>query len=180
LTSLPPFPSHSGCVLAELLSRAASWQIAPADRGDIAFLRRLYRSTREDELALTDWPEPAKAAFCDSQFDLQHIHFVRHFPQAQFLVIRHEDAPIGRLIVDDSGEAVHVVDIGLLPERRGQGIGGALLRALQSYAAETGRSVKLQVEQRNLRAQKLYRRLEFAAGEPGPTHLPMSWTPRKP
>src|SRR6202040_3804824 len=42
--------------------------IRPEDRG---FLFRVYASTREEELALTDWDEEQKRAFLEGQFAAQ-------------------------------------------------------------------------------------------------------------
>ena len=71
---------------------------------------------------------------------------------------------------------MHVIDIALLPEFRGRGIGAALLRELMDEAASAGRAVSIYVEESN-RAQSLYRRLGF---EPVGTHgvyLLMRWRP---
>jgi ribosomal protein S18 acetylase RimI-like enzyme len=57
-------------------------------------------------------------------------------------------------------EDIRIVDISLLPEFRGQGVGTALLGAVTQEAAKEHRSVSIHVEKFNP-AQRLYRRLGF-------------------
>lgn len=127
-----------------------------ATEDDNAFLRRLYGTTRSDELAAVSWDEVTREAFLDQQFAAQAADYRRRFPQARFLVVQHEGTPIGRLYFADSDDAVHVLDIALLPEHRGQGLGEALLR----WVAEGDRRITLSVARWNP-AQRLYLRLEF-------------------
>lgn len=141
---------------------------------DIPFLRRLYRHLRADELARIPWSESQKRSFCNQQFDAQHTDYLRRFPAADYLMIVHRRDPIGRLYVDLSGAAVHVIEIGLLPAWRGQGIGSALLTALQARAGDG--AVVLSVERHNFRALALYRRLGFVVTGEGETHLSLRWS----
>jgi ribosomal protein S18 acetylase RimI-like enzyme len=142
---------------------------------DEAFLRRLYRSTREDELAASGWPEAIKQSFCDSQFDLQHAHYVRHHPGGEFLVLRLRSEPIGRIYLDGTGESVHVIDIAIMPMWRGRGIGSDIFIAMQRRAAAIGKAVSLQVLCGNYRAIELYRRLGFVPGGIDGSYLSMQW-----
>jgi ribosomal protein S18 acetylase RimI-like enzyme len=65
------------------------------------------------------------------------------------------------------------MDIALLPERRGRGIGTRLLQELLDAGRASGRSVSIHVERENP-ARRLYERLGFhAVGEHG-IHLLMA------
>jgi ribosomal protein S18 acetylase RimI-like enzyme len=141
----------------------------------VPFLRRLYRSTREEELALTGWPETMKQLFCDHQFDLQRAHYRRQHPQGEFLVIRAGAETVGRLYLDAGGETVHLIDIALLPAWRGCGIGSSLLQCLQTRAAAAGKAMSLNVLTRNRHAIALYRRLGFADESVAASHMSMCW-----
>jgi ribosomal protein S18 acetylase RimI-like enzyme len=59
-----------------------------------------------------------------------------------------------------------IVDIALLPEQRGKGIGTALLRDLLAEADGTGKRVTIHVERLNP-ALRLYERLGFRVAEEG-------------
>ena len=61
--------------------------LRPIAAGDEEFLRRVYASTREEELAQTPWNEQERAEFLRFQFDAQHKYYIEQFPEAQFDVI---------------------------------------------------------------------------------------------
>src|SRR4051812_36690274 len=94
---------------------------------DEPLLRRIYDSTRADELALVDWDDAQKRAFLAMQFRAQHVFYHDQFPGAAFDLILRDGEPIGRLYVDRRADEVRVLDIALLPEHRGAGIGGGLM-----------------------------------------------------
>jgi ribosomal protein S18 acetylase RimI-like enzyme len=174
LSAFPPKRSFA-TELPEPL-RHAGYALRWANENDRAFLRELYAWSRAEELALVAWPDGARDAFLDSQFALQHRHFVQYFADAEFLVLEHKDEPIGRLYVSRQKEDWLVIDIALMPAHQGQGIGGALLTQLL-LAAEQSRahSVALHVELRNARAHSLYQRLGFRDESQEGFHRLMRW-----
>ncbi|MFP5246640.1 MAG: GNAT family N-acetyltransferase, partial [Thermoanaerobaculia bacterium] len=71
---------------------------------------------------------------------------------------------------------LRVMDIALVPEHRGRGIGGVLMHELLSRARAEGRSVSIHVEMNNP-AMRLYERLGFRQIDSyGIYHL-MEWQP---
>ncbi len=152
--------------------------LRPETTKDEAFLRQLYASTRAEEMAPVPWPEAQKAAFLNMQFDLQHAHYRRHYPDAEFLLIQREETPVGRYYLHRGGAAFLLIDIALLPDFRGQGIGGGLLRKLLAEAGAAGKPVRLHVEPAS-RAERLYLRLGFSAVEDQGMHRLMEWTPAR-
>jgi len=133
----------------------------PCRNADLPFLRRLYRSTRAEELAQTGWPDAIKRAFCDQQFDAQHRDWIARHPDAWFLLLMERRDPVGRLYVDESGDDVRLIDISLMPAVRGRGLGSAVLGALITRANAVGKGVALSVDPMNPRAAALYRRWGF-------------------
>lgn len=91
-----------------------SLQLRQVQASDTEFLRALYRDVRSDELAVTGWPHEAMDAFCQSQFDFQSQHYRSYYPQAVYYLVEQGGLPVGRLIVDDSTDALRVVDISLM------------------------------------------------------------------
>lgn len=133
----------------------------PAGEADDAFLRRLYRLTRWEEFAPTGWPDEVKIGFLDQQFDFQQRHYRMAFPDAEYCVVLRHAEPIGRLTLDRSRPRLHLVEISLLPEWRGRGVGTTLLEAVQQEVrAGRHESVELQVVTTNP-ARRLYARLGF-------------------
>lgn len=148
--------------------------LRPARDEDLPFLQRVYAGTRIEELAQTDWSEQQKADFIAFQFRAQHQHYHAHYHDADFLVIQRDGVDVGRLYLHWRADELRIVDIALLPEARGSGLGAALLRALMAQAAMESQSVSIHVEQMNP-AMRLYLRLGFRkVGEHGIHHL-MHW-----
>lgn len=135
----------------------------------------LYASTREEELRPLPWPDEAKRAFLASQFDLQHRHYVGTFADAAFLLILEHEQPIGRVYLHRSAHELMVIEISLVAERRGHGLGTALLTEVLDEARADGKSVSLHVESYNP-AARLYARLGFEIVERGGVYDMMRWT----
>jgi ribosomal protein S18 acetylase RimI-like enzyme len=148
----------------------------PITEEDLPFLTRLYASTREEEIALLPWSEQQKAAFLQSQFDAQHRHYSEQNPDASFELLLLDGEPAGRLYVDRRSEEIHIIDIALLPQFRGAGVGSSLLREILTEASSCGVAVGLFVEHNN-RAHSLYRRLGFNAIADTGIYLQMQWRP---
>ena len=82
---------------------------------------------------------------------------------------------MGRLFLARNHHEIRVMDISLLPEHRGQGIGTALIDSLLDEARTTQRTVRMHVERTNP-VLRLCRRLGFLhAATRGGTWL-MEWT----
>lgn len=109
---------------------------------------------------MVPWDDAQKEAFLRSQWELQTAHYRRHYPQAAFLVVLDHDTRIGRLYVDRTPEDIHILDIAVVPERRGHGLGTVLMRELITEADASRKTVTLYVEKFNP-AQRLYQRLGF-------------------
>jgi ribosomal protein S18 acetylase RimI-like enzyme len=131
--------------------------VTPEDR---PFLERVYASTRAEELAAVPWTPLQKAAFLRFQFDAQDQHYRLHYANARFDVILAAGEAVGRLYVDRADTEIRLIDIALLPEHRGSGIGGALLAELIAEARREHKPLTIHVEHTNP-AQRLYRRLGF-------------------
>jgi len=132
----------------------------PMVDADLPFVAELYATTRREEVAQTGWSAEMQQAFLMQQHDAQHSHYLLHFGEAEWLIVERGGAAIGRLYLGDETEALNVIDISLVPESRGQGIGGAILRDILDQAANLGKSVSIHVEKFNP-ARRLYDRLGF-------------------
>jgi ribosomal protein S18 acetylase RimI-like enzyme len=161
---------------------AAGFSLRPVVEGDVPFLRRLFRTLRWDELAPTLWPDEAKVAFLDQQYDFQQRHYTHGFAEAEFYLVERNAEPIGRFYVDRQTRNWYLIEISLLPDWRGQGLGSALIGLLQDgVRAGRGDRLSLNVETTN-RARRLYARLGFlevaALDEFPRLSLEMRWTAR--
>ena len=143
---------------------------------DHEFLYRVYASTRQEELAAVPWTAEQKEAFLRSQFSLQHQHYQKYYAEAAFDIILCGGEPAGRLYVLRSPGEIRIVDIALLPEHRGAGIGSKLLQDLLTEAAASGKFVSIHVERFNP-AMRLYERLGFTKQEEVGVYFRMEWSP---
>ena len=139
---------------------APSLTLRPAVTSDADLLRRVYASVRTEELALVPWSDAEKDAFLRHQFDAQDAHYREHYVGATFDVIEVDGEPVGRLYVARWEDEIRIMDIALLPEHRGRGVGTQILRGLLEEGALTGKRVSIHVEMNNP-AVRLYERLGF-------------------
>lgn len=159
-------------LLSSLTARGFS--LRPETGDDISFLRGLYASTRAAELALTNWSDAQKLAFTDSQFDLQRHHYRTYYLTTEWNVLEDNGVPMGRLYLERRATTLLVIDIALLPEWRGRGLGTSLMEWVCVQARAAGKSVTVAVEKYN-RAQTLYRRLGFRETADHGVHWDMQW-----
>jgi ribosomal protein S18 acetylase RimI-like enzyme len=152
--------------------------LRPITPEDVPFLAGVYASTRWDELAPTGWSDEEKAVFCRRQFDAQSAHYRENYPGASLQIIERAGVAIGRLYVAHWEREIRIMDIALLPEHRGAGLGTKLLRDLQQEARSTGKSLTIHVERFNP-ALRLYQRLGFEQVEDKGVYLLMRWGGKK-
>jgi GNAT superfamily N-acetyltransferase len=128
---------------------AAEILLRPETDADSDFVAHLYADIRAEEMAPVGWPEEAKRAFLLDQYTLQRAHYRQHYANAEFLLIEAANETVGRLYLHRTAAEIRLMDIALLRPRRGQGIGGMLLRALFDIGDADGRAITLHVEPGN-------------------------------
>lgn len=175
-SSLANFPAGRADRLQVPAGLAArGFALRPASSSDLPFLRQLYGQARAAELAAVPWPQAAKTQFLDSQFALQHRHYLSHFADADFLLLESGGSAAGRLYLWRRAPDFLIVDISLLDELQGQGVGRSLIAAVQERATAEGCGVQLHVDPHNLGARRLYDRLGFSRQSTEGSHLLMRW-----
>lgn len=150
--------------------------LRPSQAADKAFLFQVYASTRIGDIALLNWDESQKLTFLDMQFNAQHHYYTTQFPDAHWDILELEGEGIGRLYTNRRDHEIHIIDITLLPEFRGKGIGSSLLQALMDEAASLNKYVLVHVAQFNP-AIRLYQRLGFRLVSDDGMYKRMEWNP---
>ena len=148
--------------------------LRPVRVEDTDFLFQVYASTRQEEIACFGWDTTQQQAFLRMQFAAQSHYYQAQYPNADFMVILHKGSAIGRMYSYQDKQSIHLIEISLLPEARGQGNGTALLHHLLAQAAETGKSIRLQVERLN-RALAWYEALGFRRVDDDGVYIQMEY-----
>ncbi|MEO2280690.1 GNAT family N-acetyltransferase [Pseudoalteromonas pernae] len=144
---------------------------------DIPFMQQLYASTRESELAMTNFSVEEKERFISQQFTAQLAHYTQYYCADSFHIIELNNQPIGRLFVDYWENEIRIVDIALMPQYRNSGIGTYYFEKLFAQARELNQPISIHVEHSNP-AKKLYERLGFTLKtQTNDIYLLMQWCP---
>lgn len=171
------FPRFYGHAMTDEL-KASLITLRSAVPDDEAFLYQLYASTRSEEMRAWGLGAPQQETILKLQFTAQRRHYEIAFPHSDHKIILCDGRPAGRILVFRSEHEIRLVDIALLTEHRGAGIGGSLIRALIQEAQAAGKRLVLHVEKQN-RAARLYERLGFSTTADTGGHIRMEFVSRR-
>ncbi len=138
-----------------------SWTKRRATAADGEFAYALRRAAYEDVIReqFGDWDEIRQRQLFEDKWRPE-----------DYDIVERQGRPIGALHVRRTPDEVDVVEIQLLPEYQGQGIGTALLHQELQFADAHGLPVRLQVLHKN-RARVLYERFGFRVYDETETHF---------
>ena len=135
-------------------------RLRPVTEMDLTFIEMVYRSTRETQLGIDNWPELQRAAFFRMQSVAQDAEYRRAFPNAAFEIIEYNKKAAGRLYTGETATEIRLIDISLLPDFRAKGIGTKIMNGLIKRANDHRKLLTLHVEPDNP-ALQLYLKLGF-------------------
>lgn len=152
--------------------------LRPAQPEDESFLIAVYGSTREQELAMTPWTAEQREAFIRFQYTSQLTHYQTEYPQAEQSVIMLSgllgEQPVGRIYLDRREVEIRILDITLLPQYRGQGIGTPIIRRVMGEATRDGKDVSIELDSFE-KSHGLFERLGFKPTETTGFHTVFVW-----
>jgi Acetyltransferases len=157
--------------LSEINLRA----ITEADR---LFLCQVYISSREDEMGIRDWEEKERTEFLQSQCNMQHTYYMKSYKNPSFSIVLLGNVAIGRLYVERNEKEIRIIDISLLKEYRGFGIGRELINFLIEESENKNIQLTLYVEYYNF-ARQWYERIGFKQHGENGVYVFMSRVPKK-
>jgi ribosomal protein S18 acetylase RimI-like enzyme len=156
-------------------AKPESHWLRPTCAADEALLFELFAADKRAELALFGVPPTQAEMLVAMQYRGREMTYRSQYPHAEDSVILDENgAPVGRLLVDRAMDRWRIVDFSVLPVRRGNGLGTAVLRNCLSRCEECGASLELAVSRVN-RARALYERLGFRATREDAFMIQMAW-----
>ena len=154
---------------AMLQTLTGNFGLRPEQAADAAFLRQLFDTSRPLTAQLAHLPGELREMVLQGQFQAQCQGYLAQFPHARGFIVQDKDEPVGHLLFDEENTGLHIIDLALLPQWRGQGIGTSLLLHLAGAAVPRGLS--LSVAGGNEAARRLYARLGFVATVESPGYL---------
>jgi ribosomal protein S18 acetylase RimI-like enzyme len=126
-------------------------QLRRAEDSDRAFLYSLYCRTMRDVVERTwGWDE-----------EWQARDFDRRFAGCETWIVEAGGEAVGGLMLSFAPRIVNIVELQILPEHQGRGIGNRVLRAVIDRASKQKSAVTLSVVRANVRAKRLYDRIGF-------------------
>ena len=135
--------------------------LRPTYPNDAAFVYQLDYQTMAEHLHAWNWEPGMRDQLLHMQIQAKNGSYVTTHPNAEYAIVDLDGEPVGRMIIDRSGEFYYLVDIAIIPKQRGAGIGTRLVLGLCTEAGLMHKKVRLFVHATNHRALALYRRLGF-------------------
>jgi ribosomal protein S18 acetylase RimI-like enzyme len=129
--------------------------------GDEPFLRHLIIATVAEELMAASWPDAIRENLLDMQYRARRNSIRANFPKGESLIVLVEGGSAGWLFVSTGFDEIRLVDIMILQEHRGKGIGSALIQNLFAKAERAHLALRLSVDVMNAGAIRLYSKLGF-------------------
>ena len=145
--------------------------IRDAGDDDEAFLADLFFDVRSDELAIAGLQPEQLKSLVAMQYQSQRLSYSSLFPNAEHSIIKLNGEKIGRLLVNRTEKHTHLIDIAILEDFRGIGVGSFVLEKLKT-AADV---VTLSVFKTNAAAIRLYEKHGFRVSKDAGMYAEMEW-----
>ncbi len=141
---------------------------------DSGLLREIYAGTRGDLMHVLP-PEIARL-MVDQQFDAQEAAWEAFYPGLERLVILNGNSqPAGRLYRQWRASGLWIVDLALLPGRRGTGLGISVLRQEKALAEAAGKPVRGHVMKSNAGPLRLFQKIGFQIVSDAGEYVEVCW-----
>ncbi|WP_297417475.1 GNAT family N-acetyltransferase [Clostridium sp.] len=125
------------------------------------FLLKIFKESNPELLYICGLGEEEKRVILLQQFTIETKQLMQIYPNAEFNIVMLNEEPIGKLYINYGKTADRIIEIALLEEYRGRGIGKELIEIVIKNAKKAGKNVRLQVAWFNQNAYGLYKKLGF-------------------
>lgn len=120
-------------------------------------------------------PEDQKSQLIQSQYRLQTGSYWSAYPDSTHDVIEIDGRAAGRIWVARMESEIRVLDIGLLPWTRDQGVGSAVIDRIKAEATEAGKPITSTVLRTNAGSLRWQIRMGFRITREDEFHHYMEW-----
>lgn len=139
------------------------------------FLYQVFYSTKQEEAVSWGFPPEEADSFIRTQWVIRQQAYQLQYPYAKTELIIDNHRWIGSLMTLRTEEALHLIDLALLPTYRNQQHGSSIITKLQQDASERHIPILLHVLAMNP-ALRLYQRMGFHITGNHEPYLSMQWT----
>lgn len=168
-----PELSEGNCM--NQLVTPAGYSLRLAGTEDENFLFGLFCSART-ELALLPLPKAQLEQLVLQQYEWQQKGYASQYPDARNWIIEIHSGPVGKIMLLQAADLVHIIDFIVAPDWRSRGIGSTILVALKDYVAAKAGVLRLSVDRQNMHAKTLYLRHGFVVSQTSDTHEQLVWS----
>jgi RimJ/RimL family protein N-acetyltransferase len=169
---------------------AIAMLVLDTDRGPVAvrrehdqdgdFLYRLFRSHALAAFAPLPVDDAMKESLVRMQFASRTATYRSQYPDALFAILERDGSPFGRVVVDEPpkgspGGTACIVDLELMAESRGGGIGSAVMSSLVLWLGQRCEAVRCTVLAGNEASLRMCRRAGFVPVADNPPHVELKW-----
>jgi ribosomal protein S18 acetylase RimI-like enzyme len=149
--------------------------LRPARQSDEPFLLELFKSVRAPEFAPAALPTAQLDMLLSMQFKAQTGAYQTEYPGSQHSIVLSGETPVGHIWVDRDSAGYRLIDIALLPDCRGRGIGSVLLRQLIADAAAVRAALRCSVAVSNTGSLRFHQRLGFCITSQDPIYYELEY-----
>lgn len=153
--------------------------VRPARSGDKAFFKKLHRSARTDLQGLDLDPELFEEIM-DLQDRARETGHGTQYPNAAEFVLEKTGDAVGRLVLAPEPDGMRIVDLTFIPALRDQGLGTAVIGALQQAGAAMGGRLVCLALRTSPDLKIALTLLGFTVDKSSDAADLMSWTPGRP
>lgn len=125
------------------------------------FLLKVFKESRPELDYIHGLGEEEKSAIVFQQFTIESQQLMQIYPDAELNIVMLNEEPVGRIYVYHGEKADRIIEIGLLAEYRGKGIGKKLIIEVIKNSKKAGKNVRLQVAWFNEKAYSFYKKVGF-------------------
>jgi len=142
-----------------------------ANDDDDKFLREVFFDSRRVELEFSGLPLEQINSLLSMQYAAQKQSYKASFPNSHQFIVKIDNKKAGQLLINSEQTAVKIIDIAVLSDFRGKGIGSFLLEKLKSDYE----MINLMVFKMNFGAIRLYEKHGFIVTADTGSYLEMEW-----
>lgn len=151
--------------------------LSPAMPGDVPFLHALFMANKREEFVGSHIPEHMLGVMLEQQYAAQKQEFGANWPDATDLIVVKEAVKVGRVLISVRDKSARVIDLAILPEHQGLGIGASVMTGLCMAARDRTAHVSLRALGGG-RAERFYARLGFEVTGCEAPYVEMKWEAR--